>query len=223
MRRILALAAVGALFAPASATAVATPLAPAPGAVVETSHPVFTWSLPASEEPDGIYLANAPGTTIEGKLFDENIVDLDIFFGGETSWSPSSPLPAGTYWWNVWSHDPDSWTSYYSAPASFTIPPRVRITSIKVRRYGFIHNLDITVAFAANTDSARVSVRARRGSRTVWSRTETDDYVSIGGTDTAYFSWYTRGRIQPGTPLRLTVTVEADGARASATKTVRAP
>ena len=106
---------------------------------------------------------------------------------------------------------------------SFTIPPRVRITSVKVRRYGFIHNLDVTVAFAANTDSARVSVAARRGSRTVWSRAETYDYVSIGGIDTAYFSWYTRGRIRPGTALRLTVTVEADGARALETKTVRAP
>lgn len=223
MLRILALAVLGALLAPASAIGVATPLSPAPGAVVETSHPVFTWSLPASEEPDGIYVANAPGTTVEGRLFDESLVDLDVFFGGETSWSPSSPLPAGTYWWNVRSHDLDSWTSYYSAPVSFSIPPRVRIASVRVRRYGFIHNLDVTVAFAANTSSARVSVRARRGSRTVWSRAETYDYVSIGGTDTAYFSWYTRGRIRQGTPLRLIVTVEAGGARASATKTVRAP
>lgn len=223
MLRILALAVLGALLAPASAIGVATPLSPAPGAVVETSHPVFTWSLPASEESDGIYVANAPGTTVEGRLFDESLVDLDVFFGGETSWSPSSPLPAGTYWWNVRSHDLDSWTSYYSAPVSFSIPPRVRIASVRVRRYGFIHNLDVTVAFAANTSSARVSVRARRGSRTVWSRAETYDYVSIGGTDTAYFSWYTRGRIRPGTPLRLTVTIDAAGARASATKTVRAP
>jgi hypothetical protein len=224
MRRLFpALGALVALVAPGIAGGAATPLSPAPGAVVDSSHPVFAWILPPNEESDWIDVADAPHTTVEGELFDENVVDGDVFFGNETSWSPSSPLPAGTYWWNVRTHDRETFDSYYSSPVSFTIPARVRITSIRIRRYTFIDNLDVTVRYVANTDEARVAVRVRRGSRTVWSKAEIDAFVSIGETNSSFFSWYSRGRIPQGTRLQLVVTVDAGGARATAAKTVRAP
>jgi hypothetical protein len=181
MRRLLpALCAVAALVAPGAAAGAATPLSPAPGAVVESSHPVFSWSLPPNEEPDAIYVADAPQTTVEGRFFDENVVDLDVFFANETSWSPSTPLPAGTYWWNVRTHDTDTFASFYSTPVSFTIPARVRIQSIRIRRYLFLDLLDITVRYTANTEEARVAVRLRRGSKTVWRKAELGEFVSIG-------------------------------------------
>jgi hypothetical protein len=224
MRRLLpALGATVALLAPGAAGGVATPISPSPGAIVDTSHPVFSWSLPPNEDSDAIYVADAPDTTIEGRLFDESIVDLDTFSGTETSWSPSSPLPAGTYWWNVRSHDRETFDSFYSAPVSFTIPARARVVSIRIKRYLSLDLLDITVRFTANTEEARVAVRLRRGARTVWSKAEIDEFISIGETNSSSFSWYSRGRIPQGTRLQLQVTVDADGAHASARTTVRAP
>ena len=171
MRRLLlALGAAVALLAPGAAGGVATPISPSPGAIVETSHPVFSWSLPPNEESDGIYVADAPATTIEGRFFDESIVESDIFFGNETSWSPSSPLPAGTYWWNVWSHDRETFDSFYSAPISFTIPARARIMSIRIRRYLSLDLLDIRCASPQTprrrvSQSAYAAARERSGAR----------------------------------------------------------
>jgi hypothetical protein len=222
--RLTFLAAAFLLVLPAGpAGGAATPLSPAPGAVVESSHPVFTWSVPPNEESDAIYIADSAETTVEGRFFDENVVDLDVFFGNETSWSPSTPLPAGTYWWTVRTHDRETFDSFYSAPVSFTIAARTRIQSIRIRRYTFIDNLDIRVRFTANTNEARVTVRLRQGSRTVWRETEIDEFVWIGKTSSAYFSWFSRGRVREGARLRLEVTVTAGGAKASATRTVRAP
>lgn len=224
MRRLLTIAATTlALLSPSTAIAAATPLSPAGGAIVDTSHPVFSWSLPPNEESDGIYVALSPETTVDGEFFSENVADSDVFFANETSWSPTSALPAGTYWWNVRSHDRETFTSFYSAPVSFTIPARVQIQSIRIRRFTFIDNLDVTVRFTANTESARVAVRLRRGSRTVWSKAETDEFVSIGEPNSAFLSWYSRGRIPEETRLQLNVTVSAGDAQASASRSVRAP
>lgn len=224
MRRLLPIGATAlALLLPPAAIGAATPVSPAGGAVVDTSHPVFTWSVPANEETDGIYVSRAPDTTVEGEFFSENVVDSDVFFANETSWSPRSALPAGTYWWNVWSHDRESFTSFYSAPVSFEIPARVRIASIRIRRYTGLDALDVTVRFVANTGQARVAVRLRRGSRTVWSKAELDEFVSIGEVSSVSLTWFGHGRIREGSRLRLSVRVEAGGAQASATRPVRAP
>jgi len=106
---------------------------------------------------------------------------------------------------------------------SFTIPTRVGIESVRISRYTGLGSLSLTVRFTANTKEARVTVRLRLGSRTVWSKTETDVFVLVGETSSAYFSWYSHGRIREGTRLRLEVTVAADGAQASAARKVRAP
>jgi hypothetical protein len=221
--RVLAVLGTAALLAAGAAAGAAVPFSPAPGAVVESSHPVFSWSVPSNEESDAIYVADSAQTTVEGRFFDEDVVDLDAFFANETSWSPSTPLAAGTYWWNVRTHDRDTFDSFYSSPSSFTIPAHTRIRSIRVRRYTFLDLLEVTVRFVANTDEARVAVRVRRGSKTVWRKTELDEFVSIGETSSSSFSWFSRGRIPQGLRLRLQVTVDAGGAHASATRTVAAP
>lgn len=52
----------------AAAFAAATPVTPPPGAVVTTSHPVFTWTLPSNEQSDALYIAAKPDTTPGGKF-----------------------------------------------------------------------------------------------------------------------------------------------------------
>jgi hypothetical protein len=79
---LLALVAVAGI-ATGAALAAATPVTPAPGAVVTTSHPLFTWTLPANEQSDALYIANKPDTTPEGKFYDENVVDLGVFSNNE--------------------------------------------------------------------------------------------------------------------------------------------
>ena len=115
----------------AQAMAVATPVSPASGATVSSAHPVFTWTVPANEESDGIYMATAPATTPEGRFHDENVVDLDAFLDNETSWSPTSPLAANTYWWLVGTPDRETFDSFFSSPISFTIPAEADIASAR--------------------------------------------------------------------------------------------
>ena len=62
---------------------------------------------------------------------------------------------------------------------SFTIPTRVGIESVRISRYTGLGSLSLTVRFTANTKEARVTVRLRLGSRTVWSKTETDVFGDL--------------------------------------------
>jgi hypothetical protein len=92
-----ALVAVAGIVAGA-AFAAATPITPPPGAVVTTAHPQFNWTLPPNEQTDAIFIASKPDVTPEGKFYDENIVDGEVFTTAVNEWSPSSPLYAGRYW-----------------------------------------------------------------------------------------------------------------------------
>ena len=148
--RLAALVAVAGI-ATGAALAVATPVTPQPGAVVTTSHPLFTWTLPANEQSDALYIADTPHTTTpEGKFYDENVVDLGIFFSNTRQWSPTSPIYAGAYWWLVWSHDANTFQSYYNAPVAFTIPAALTLLPVKTHRYLSLHWLDVTVRWNAN-------------------------------------------------------------------------
>ena len=180
----------------AQAMAVATPVSPASGATVSSAHPVFTWTVPANEESDGIYMATAPATTPEGRFHDENVVDLDAFLNNETSWSPTSPLAANTYWWLVWTPDRETFDSFFSSPISFTIPAEADITSVRTRRYTFINWLDITVRYRANTESATVRARIKQGGRVIATKRHLDEFVLIGETNSATLTWTSPRRIQ---------------------------
>lgn len=204
--------------------AAATPVTPSPGATVATSHPVFTWTSPSNEASDGIYIASKPDRTPEGKFFDENVVDAGFFFNNEQQWSPSSPLYAGRYWWTVWSHDRDTFQSYYSAPLDFTIPVSLGMRGVKIRRYLPLHWLDVTVRWRANVHGLTVKVRLLRHGRIIWARTESEINL-IGSPGSASFTWQRPRRIKQGTPLtlRVGVVVPRSTAAAGLFFVVRAP
>jgi hypothetical protein len=223
--RALATAAVVLVACVAAPTAhgAATLIAPAPGAVLGTSHPVFTWSVPPNEESDGIFVASSPETTPSGEFFDENYVDGDVFFGNETQWSPTSPLPAGSYWWNVWTHDRDSFDNFYTAPSAFTIRAAAHIGKIATRRYTYLNNIDITVDWKSNTSVVKVTAAIFRGKHRIWSARDADGFVPIGEATQSFFAWYSHGRPRQGTRLRLQVRLDADDVHLTTTRTVRAP
>jgi hypothetical protein len=205
-----------------AAFAAATPVTPAPGAVVTTSHPVFTWTLPANEQPDALYIADKPDTTPEGKFYDENVVDAGVFFNNERQWSPTSPLYAGAYWWLVWSHDPNTFQSYYSTPAAFTIPASLAALRPKTHRYLSLHWLDITARWTANVHELTVKVRLLRRGRIVWRRAESETN-SIGSPNATSFTWYRPRRIKQGMRLTLQVSLLAKGTKKTRAFVVRAP
>jgi hypothetical protein len=219
--RFAALLAVAGLFTGA-AFAAATPVTPAPGAVVTTSHPIFTWTLPANEQSDAIYIADKPDTTPEGKFYDENVIDAGVFFNNERQWSPTSPLYAGAYWWLVWSHDPNTFVSYYSTPSPFTIRPLVTLLPLKTRRYLSLHWLDVNVRWRANVRTLTVNALLLLHGKVVWKRTENADNV-VGSTGSTSFTWRRPKRLKQGTRLTLRVSLVAKGATKNRALVVRAP
>jgi hypothetical protein len=203
----------------------ATPISPAPGAVVRSAHPVFKWSLPPGERSDSIYIASKPDTTPEGKFYDENVVDSDFFFSTEDprEWSPTSPLYAGRRWWIVGSRNDETYDTSFSTPREFTIAPTANIVSLGVRRYPFLRNLDFTVRWRSNARRPIVtaSISTLSGIRR-WSARSVE-YGSIGEVGSSHFSWYASRRVRKGSWVRFRATVRAQGASSTVTRKLRAP
>lgn len=220
MAGLVLLAGAGLLTGTARATA--TPVAPLPGAVVPTSHPVFNWTLPSSEEADALYIASKPDTTPEGKFYDENVVDIGIFTSNEHEYSPTSPLYAGSYWWLVWSNDVNTFQSYYSAPSAFTIPAALTLRPIKTHRYRFLHELDVTVGWRANVHGLTAKATLKRRGKVIWKKTESESNV-IESSGSTTLEWRRPHRIKQGTRLTLQVSVSARGAKKTRSLVVRAP
>jgi hypothetical protein len=219
------LVALGAVVSAGIGYAAATPVSPAPGAVVSSSHPLFTWTVPANEESSGIYIANAPETTPEGQFHDEKVVDSDFFTRDVREWSPTTALYAGSYWWIVRTSHRESFESRYSAPSAFRIPASARIVSVRLRRNSYTYvpdSLDITVRWSANVRELTVSAAVSRAGRRLWRARETES-AFIGSTGTSFFDWTKPRRIRQGARLRVAVTIRAGTAIKTVVRTVRAP
>jgi hypothetical protein len=204
-----------------AASAVATPLTPAPGATVTTAHPLFQWSLPSNEDSQAIYLSSNPATTPEGRFHDENVVDVGLLNASDRQWSPTSPLYAGSYWWLVWSTDRDSFASLLSSPSAFTTPVSLRIVSVRVRRYTFLNQADVSVGSTGNVKEPVVAARAYRGRRLVW-RAGTKGFGTIGSIASESLTFRARG-LREGALLLLRVTVSSGKTGVMRTVRFRAP
>jgi hypothetical protein len=221
MRRPLA-AVVGAGVLAGGALAAATPVSPGPGAVVSSSRPTFSWSLPANEKSQGIFVASSPDLAPEGKFLDENVVDSAQFANDERQWSSSNPLYARQYWWQVWSTDRSTAASFYSAPTGFTIPVSLNLFPVKTVRSTFLHLLAVRVRWTANTHALTVRARVLKGRKVVWQQTQ-PQINKIGFPYSTSFGWYRPRRMKRGTRLNLEVTLRAQGVRRARVLVVRAP
>jgi hypothetical protein len=210
-----------ALAAAAAAGATATPRSPEAGGET-TSHPVFTWSKPAGETSAAIFLASSPATTPEGKFYAERVVDSDFFSDDVLTWAPERPLFAGRYWWSVETRDGD-FKSYYMRPAPFVVRPAAAIRSLRTHAYGALHSLDLTVTWTANTRSAVVGLKIRRGTSTIGTYSGREDVPFAGDPNQTSLSWRRSSRIRAGTRVTLVVTVRAGSVTRTLTRAFRAP
>jgi len=219
--RLAAAVGAAAVFA-AGALAAATPVSPAPSSVVSSSLPVFSWSLPANEQSRGVYIADSPDRTADGKFLDENVVDSGVFANDERRWSPSRPLYAGSYWWLVWSSDRNTSEAYYSTPTDFRIPVSLKLYPVKTVRSTFLRLLAIRIRWTANVHGLRVRARILRGRQIVWQRTD-PQVNAIGFAFSTSFGWYRPRRLKQGIRLTLQVSLLAQGTTKTRRLVVRAP
>lgn len=221
--KLVALASTAGVFA-GSADSAPQPLSPAPEAIVGSSHPVFSWTMPIEEQPWALYVAHRSETTPDGKFYDENVVDTALFWPNETyRWAPTSGLYAGRYWWLVESVSRRGSEFYRSPPQAFMIPAQVQMLGLRTRRYAFLRNLDFAISYRANSRAvvAQAAIRTLSGRR-LWSSSKSDSNF-LGSTGTINFAWYARKNVRAGTRVRFTVTLRSQGTARSLTRVLRAP
>lgn len=204
-----------------AALATATPVTPAPGATVTSAHPHFTWTLPTGEWSQGLYVARKPDVTPEGRFYDQEIVQVGVVNAADREWTPSVPLYAGSYWWNVWSSNPVSQV-IFSTPAAFVIPISLRLVGVKTTRYPSVHAMDFEIRWAANVQRPLVRLRLLRGRKIVWKASKMA-YNTIGVPGSTRLTWSRPSRLKRGTRLKLLASVSSGGVKRARAFVVRAP
>ena len=88
---------------------------------------------------------------------------------------------AGSYWWNVASHDLDTFATMFSQPpTSFKVVPEARITRVRVTRNSYKYvpdDLSIVVRWTTNVREVAVEATIMRGNRRVGRVRTTDETV----------------------------------------------
>lgn len=219
--RVAALAVVATALA-GTALGAATLVSPLPGARVSTSHPEFSWTLPANEESKGVFISTSPDVTPAGAFLDEDVAAAGNFVNDERHWSPSSPLSAGHYWWLVWSSDRPTPHDRFSAPTDFTIPVSLAVLPVKTVRSTYLHLLALKVSWRANVPTVVLRLQLLRRHKVIWRQTETDPNV-LGSVGSKTVGWYRPRRMKRGARLTLQVSLRARGVRKTRQLVVRAP
>jgi hypothetical protein len=227
-RRAVGSAAIAALLllVPSLALAAAQPGSPPAGGST-SSHPTFTWTLPATEEADLLQIASNPSTTPSGEFFRENVVASGFLDAThQTSWTPASPLFAGPHWWNVQSHNRDTFVTAYSSASPFTVAPETRIRRVRIRRMSWTFSpdtLDFTVSWVTNVKNVVVEARIFRGRRQVGRVRDSNETIISLDEDTAFLTWRRPARVKTGARLRVVVSVRGGGRAVTVRRFVRAP
>jgi hypothetical protein len=208
------------------ALAAAQPGSPPAGAST-SSHPTFAWTLPANEEADILQIASNPSTTPSGEFFRENVVATGFLDANhQSSWTPASALFAGPHWWNVQSHNSDTFVTSYSTASPFTVAPETRLRQVRIRRMSWTFSpdtLDFTVRWVTNVRNVVVEARIFRGSRQVGRVRDTNETIISMDADTGFLTWRRPRRVKTGSRLRVLVSVRGGGRAATVRRFVRAP
>ncbi len=225
VRFVIAAAAVAAIAA-ATAGAASTPLSPAAGTVVSTTHPKFKWAIAPGEVAELIAIASSPATTSTGDFASGTLVDSSPLAPDATSWSPTKPLPAGKYWWHVVSHSTTAgagWAHLFTPTLRFTVGAVVSVQSIALKFAG--SQFLATVSLLGNIRNVNVVAKLYDGKKQIGVQKTTTDNFLIDQPAQAQSLWTIPGTIKHRAKLRLVVTLTVSGqtAKATATKNFRAP
>jgi hypothetical protein len=213
------------LFA-AGVSAAPRPISPTSGSSTTSTHPTFHWTVESPEVSDSISIAESPQLVATGEFVTANIVDVDDLAPDATSWSPTRPLPAGTYWWHVGSVDTTSGASpqsLFTPTMQLTIRVLLAVQSVKLKWVG--RQFLATLSLKANASNVNVLVQLYSGTRLLGSHKATITSFPIDWGTEDQSVWSVPSTVKRRSPLRLvsTLTVPGDAAKTTATKTFRAP
>ena len=223
-RRLIALGAVAGVVAVGSVSAAPTLVSPGPGSSITSSRPTFTWKLPTGETGESISVSRS--SKINPKTNDFVLADLqdsDILELGATSWKPDRAMPADKYYWHVASHS-DLAKHIFSPINSFVIKPAITNVKIAVKSYKGQRTFLITSSWYANERTVTVTEKLFAGAKLLGSHKLATDNFIIDAQKLDITTWVLPATVKKGAPLRFVVSLKSKGgAKASLTKTLRAP
>ncbi len=219
------IAVAGAAILAAGVTAAPNPLAPAPGTVTTSTHPTFRWTVHAPEVSDSITIAKAPTLGANGEFPTANLVDEDDLQEDQTTWSPTRPLPVGTYWWHVGSIDttPGATGKLFTRAEMLTIQATVAAQSFKLQWSG--RQFLATLTIKANVQSVDVRVQLFAGKHVLGTHRATTNNFLVDQVTRDVSVFTIPASVKRGAALRLvaTLTIKGQSAKATLAKTLRAP
>jgi hypothetical protein len=206
-----------------AALGAATLVSPAPGTIVDAARPTFSWSLPANEQSDAVFVARRPTTTADGAFVDANLAASGSVLPAQTRWRPSERLGAGAYWWLVRSLDKTTSRPVYTRPARFTIPVGLRVFPLRVAPSSGTHRVTVTVRWRTNAPRVRVDAAAYLRGRRVWWGRSTYKFPPVNEAQATRYTWTPPHGVDAGAKLTLKARVTAGRLRFTRSRTFSAP
>lgn len=198
---------------------------PSPGSSMTTTHPEFSWSLPGDQRPLSISIARSPKINPDTADFmPGELAQTSILKEGVSKWTPVQPLPAAKYFWHVASTAGQGEPREFSQTSSFVIRPLITKPSFTVNTYAGQRVFFVTTSWTANIRKVDLAAALCVGGKRLAERKLTTDNFLIDGKKTDISTWIVPSTVKRGSRLRLVVKLSGEGgARASATKSLRAP
>ena len=96
------------------------------------------------------------------------------------------------------------------------------LRGVTMKRYRYLHSLDVVVRLTANVQRPLVRVRLLRGRKIVWKASERA-YGSMSEVVLSSFTWQRPRRLKQGTRLKLVASISSGGVGRGLVRVVRAP